>query len=112
VLVADEGATAMTRSEAERRLLRLIRAAGLPLPNTNARLDPFEVDFLWPGHRLVVEVDGFAFHSSRAAFERDRARDAELTARGYRVIRVTWRQTAAEPYVAVARIAQALGSQA
>jgi very-short-patch-repair endonuclease len=41
----------------------------------------------WPQERLVVEVDGFAYHSSRAAFERDRARDARLTqqqrARGF-----------------------------
>jgi len=28
----------------------------------------------------VVEVDGYAFQSSRSAFERDRRRDAELAA--------------------------------
>src|SRR4051812_18413022 len=47
-----------TRSEAERRLLRLVNAAGLPTPAANTRVAGYEVDFLWPGERLVVEVDG------------------------------------------------------
>lgn len=49
------------------------------------------VDFLL-GDRLVLEVDGYAFHGDRTAFERDRARDLELVARGYLVIRVSYRQ--------------------
>ena len=72
----------LTRSEAERRLLELIRAARLPEPLTNARLGRHEVDFLWPTHHLIVEVDGYAFHSSRRSFEHDRRRDAELIAIG------------------------------
>jgi very-short-patch-repair endonuclease len=109
-LVDPAGTRGFTRSEAERRLLALIRAAGLPLPRANVKLGPYEVDFLWPAQRLVVEVDGFRYHSSRVAFERDRARDAELAALGYRVVRVTWRQIAEEPYAVVARLAQAVGS--
>jgi very-short-patch-repair endonuclease len=57
---------------------------------------------------LVVEVNGYAFHSTRAAFERDRRRDADLQARGLRVIRVTWRQIVEEPEAVLVRIAQAL----
>jgi very-short-patch-repair endonuclease len=45
----------------------------------------------------VVELDGYAFHSSRAAFERDRARDAQLQLAGYRVVRVTDRRLTREP---------------
>jgi very-short-patch-repair endonuclease len=66
-----------------------------------------EVDFLWSVQRLIVEVDGFAFHSSRAAFERDRVRDAELTAAGYRVIRVTWQRLVNEPEAVIATLAAA-----
>ena len=98
----------LTRSEAEQRLLELVRRAGLPRPRTNARVSAYEVDFVWPGQRLVVEVDGYAFHSTRAAFERDRARDADLTAAGYRVVRVTWRQIVDQPEAVVARLAAAL----
>jgi very-short-patch-repair endonuclease len=107
-LVEIPGGPAPTRSEAERRLLRLVRAAGLPRPLVNTQVGRLEVDFLWPAQRLVVEVDGFRFHSSRATFERDRERDAVLAASGYTVVRVTWRQLVDEPEAVVARIAAAL----
>jgi very-short-patch-repair endonuclease len=38
-----------------------------------------------------VELDSYEFHRTRAAFEQDRARDRRLTAAGWRVARVTWR---------------------
>jgi very-short-patch-repair endonuclease len=107
VLAADR-TTTLTRSEAEEMLLALVRDADLPLPLVNQRLHGFEVGFHWPQAALVVEVDGFAFHSSRAAFERDRVRDARLQAARIEVMRVTWRQLEHEPLAVVARIAQAL----
>jgi very-short-patch-repair endonuclease len=103
---------AFTRSEAERRLLELIRAAELPEPQANVRIRDHEVDFLWRRHGLVVEVDGYAYHSTRAAFERDRRRDADLEAAGMRVHRVTWRQISHEPEALVARLAVALAPAA
>ena len=99
---------ALTRSEAERRMLRLVRDAQLPPPWVNARVAGHEVDFLWREERFVVEVDGFAAHRSRRAFERDRRRDAALAASGYTVLRVTWRQLVEAPQAVVARIAAAL----
>jgi very-short-patch-repair endonuclease len=98
----------LTRSEAERRFLALVRRARLPPPEVNVRIGPYEVDFLWRRHRLLVEVDGYAFHSSRAAFERDRRRDAELMADGFKVLRITWRRIVDEPEALVACLAQAL----
>src|SRR4051794_4892149 len=95
----------LTRSEAERRLQGLIRAAKLPRPVTNVKLAGWEVDVFWPAARLVVEVDGYAYHGNRAAFERDRRKDATLTAAGYTVIRVTWRQLKEEPLAVVALLA-------
>jgi very-short-patch-repair endonuclease len=109
VLGADEE-PALTRSEAERRLLALVRAAQLPAPRANALVGRHEVDLLWPQQRLVVEVDGFAFHSSRAAFERDRRRDAELQASGHRVLRLTWRRLVEEPEAVVAQLAALLNA--
>jgi very-short-patch-repair endonuclease len=99
---------ALTRSEAEDRLLGLLRAAELAPAAVNARVGRYEVDFLWRRERLVVEVDGYAYHATRAAFERDHLRDAELQAAGYRVVRVTWRQLVDGPEALIARIAQAL----
>ena len=81
----DLGAT--TRSPLEDAFLELCDAYGIPRPRVNAILEGYEVDFCWPELRLIVETDGFAHHGTRAAFERDRARDARLTARGWRVLR-------------------------
>jgi very-short-patch-repair endonuclease len=103
-----ERGPALTRSEAERRMLGLIRAAHLPAPRVNTRLGPYEVDFLWTRQRLVVEVDGYAYHGNRRAFEGDRERDARLAAAGYTVIRITWRQLTSGPEAVVARLAAAL----
>jgi very-short-patch-repair endonuclease/predicted transcriptional regulator of viral defense system len=103
----DQGAS-FTRSEAEDRLRTLIGRAELPPPRLNARAAGFEVDALWSDHRVVVEVDGFAFHSSRASFEADRDRDASLTAAGFTVLRVTWRHLVRGPEAFVARLAAAL----
>jgi very-short-patch-repair endonuclease len=105
-------APGLTRSEAERRLQRLIRAAKLPRPVTNVKVAGWEVDVFWPAARLVVEVDGYAYHGNRAAFERDRRKDAALVGAGYTVIRVTWRQIEEEPLAVVALLARLLGREA
>jgi hypothetical protein len=47
------------------------------------------VDFAWPEARLVVEVDGFAWHGSKAAFQRDSARQRRLQRAGWTVLRFT-----------------------
>jgi very-short-patch-repair endonuclease len=98
----------ITRNDAERKLLKLISDANLPRPLTNAPLQGYNVDFLWPAQRLIVEFDGFASHGHRHAFEKDRRRDRTLVAAGYRVIRITWRQLVEEPLAVIASVAQAL----
>jgi len=105
-LLAD--GPAFTRSEAERALLALVRRAGLPMPRTNVRVEGHEVDAFWPAHGLVLEVDGYRFHRGRAAFERDRRRDADLTAAGHRVVRMTWDALRRCPEAVAARLAGAL----
>jgi very-short-patch-repair endonuclease len=87
-----------TRSELEERFLALIAQLNLPRPHVNARVDGYEVDFYWPDQRLIVETDGAATHLTPTAFEHDRARDARLTALGYRVIRITWRRLTTRPH--------------
>jgi very-short-patch-repair endonuclease len=82
----------LTRSELERAFLRLCRRHRLPQPEVNMRVGPYEADFLWREQRLIVETDGYRHHANRGAFERDRARDAHLQSRGYRVLRFTYRQ--------------------
>jgi very-short-patch-repair endonuclease len=108
LLERDDAPPAFTRSEAEERLLALVRRAQLGAPATNVHVEGVEVDFYWRAQRLVVEVDGYAFHGGARRFERDRRRDARLMARGLRIMRVTWRQLTEEAEAVVARLAQAL----
>jgi len=107
-LLAEETGPALTRSEAEERLLILIRKAQLPPPETNVHVGNYEVDFYWRRERFVVEVDGQAFHSTTRAFENDRRRDGWLAASGIRVMRVTWKQLTNEPEALLVRLTQAL----
>ena len=90
-------ATAPTQSELELRMLRLIRDAGLPMPLVGATIAGHRADFAWPEQRLIVEIDGWAAHGNRAAFERDRARDVAHALAGWRVVRFTARRIDGRP---------------
>ena len=94
--LAQHGTT-VTRSALEVAFQRLIGDAGLPRPTANAHLHGYEVDALWPADRLVVELDGWASHRTRRAFERDRTKDATLTTAGYTVLRFTHQQVTRQP---------------
>jgi hypothetical protein len=102
VLAVHRVGSTRTRNELEERFLAICRDAGLAPDGVNVWV-PFpegggaEVDFLWRGQRLVVEVDGRDIHTTRRAFEHDRRRDQRLAILGYRVIRFTWRQVVFEP---------------
>jgi very-short-patch-repair endonuclease len=89
-------ATKRTRSELERRFLRMCVRVGLPRPEVNVSIAVggrhLEVDFLWRDAGLIVEVDGQRYHGTASAFERDRRRDQRLQLAGWRVARFTWRQ--------------------
>lgn len=99
---------ALTRSETERLCRRLLKAAGLPQPQTNRRVENVEADFLWPEQRVVLEVDTITFHGHPRAFEWDRRKTLILEAAGYHVIRITRRQLEEEPLWVIAQIARAL----
>ena len=45
----------------------------------------------------MVEVDGYAFHSMRGAFERDRRKDVDLEVAGFPVTRFTDDQVIYDP---------------
>jgi hypothetical protein len=94
-----------TRRDFERRALALFARAGLPSPAVNSLVGEFEVDFCWPGRRLIVEADSFEFHGTRAAFERDRRRDQQLRIAGWTTVRITWRQLCEQPADLIAAIA-------
>ena len=96
------------KSYLERLFLALVRKAGLPLPEVNVCIEGRERDFVWRDERLVIEVDGYAYHSSRAAIRRDKARDRELTAALWRPARFTYEEIAFEADATTTEIADLL----
>lgn len=111
-LATAAGWRGITRSELEDRFRAVIADAGLPTPAMNCHLDlgssTIEADAVWHPARLIVELDGYAFHRTHAAFERDRARDRAAVAAGWRVIRITWRQLASDAVTVTRDLRRAL----
>ncbi len=94
ILDLADGRSLPTRSELEDRFLRFLRMHGLLMPATNVRVDTrrggFEVDCHWPEVGLVVELDGYRFHSGGIARTRDARKERALVAAGLAVMHVTW----------------------
>jgi hypothetical protein len=97
-----------TDSPLEDAFLALCDSHGIPRPLVQPIVEGYRVDFCWPHARVVVETDGFEHHGTRAAFERDRARDAHLTACGWRVLRFTAAQLDGDA-ASVAAVLRAVG---
>jgi len=88
-------------SVAERTLARAAWRAGLRGLLVNQPVCGYVADLYEPELRLVVEVDGYRFHSSRDAFHHDRVRQNALVAAGCTVLRFTAEQVLADPARAV-----------
>lgn len=78
---------------------------GLKMPQVNVKVCGYEVDDYWPEHRLVLELDGGAFHSDPMAVRRDAVKTGKLEASGLRVVRVPYDDVAQDPASVVERIA-------
>ncbi len=103
-----------TESRLEERFLPFIRANGLPLPRLNEWIPlgdrRYRVDCRWPGTREIVELDGWADHGTRTAFQRDRERDRRLRAAGFGLTRITWTQLEREPEAVAADLRRLLAA--
>jgi very-short-patch-repair endonuclease len=92
-LTHERSATAApTRSHLEDDFLRFLRRHRLPIPELNQRIAGYEVDAVWRDRRLIVELDGYAYHATPQAFERDRERDATFLTAGFSTLRITRRR--------------------
>jgi very-short-patch-repair endonuclease len=93
-----------TRSELEDAFLAFCEHFKLPRPKVNMKVGDYEVDFYFEAERLIVELDGYAYHSDRASFERDRTRDLDAKADGIETVRITHRQITKQPGRLAARL--------
>lgn len=110
--LADGGA----RSEAERRGHRLVRRAGLQGWRANAEVllpgyGPVIADMLFDAERVVVEIDGWAYHRDLRAFLVDGPRQSALVAAGWVVLRTHWYELHEEPDVFLGRLRRTLASR-
>jgi very-short-patch-repair endonuclease len=102
----------VTLSRLEKRFLARLRAASLPPPEVNRRVDGRYVDCRWPRHRLTVELDGYRYHQTRHAWEQDRQREREARARGDEIRRYTWRDVTENPEPMLQDLRRLLGRPA
>jgi predicted transcriptional regulator of viral defense system len=102
---------ARARSDLEILLLGLCERYGLPIPQVNVYIGQWLVDAHWPDQKVVVEVDGWQGHRSRAQMEDDHQRDLELRRAGYTVLRYTRRQLIDSPAAVAADLLLHLGGE-
>jgi very-short-patch-repair endonuclease len=106
-LARHEPKLALTRSDTERRFLRLCDRAGLPTPEVNEPVGRMRIDMVWPALRLAVELDGYEGHHTPAQMERDRRRELHARRAGLTLIRYTWSQVRYEADLVVADLSSA-----
>lgn len=84
-----------TKSELERRFIRYCTRHGVPHPTRrNHPVADHKADCVYERECLVVELDGRAHHQRRAQIKQDHRRDADYQLAGYRILRLTWEETA------------------
>ena len=104
---ASDGA----RSEAERLLVKLLRAAGITGWRTNYPVGGYEVDVAFPRQKVAIEADGWAFHSDQEVFQDDRERQNNIALLGWQVLRFTWLDLTEYPQRVIAEIRFAISAR-
>jgi very-short-patch-repair endonuclease len=95
VAAADRSA-----SVAGRRLVRLLREAGVSGWRCGIVDAGHVLDLAFPAHRVVVGVDGWAWHLDATRVEADE----QLVRRGWTVLRYTWHDLVGRPDCVIAEI--------
>ncbi len=96
------------RSEAERLLVALLRADGLAGWRAQLPSCGYVIDVAFPGRRLAIEVDGWAWHRDAERCNADLHRQNVLVNAGWTVLRFTWHQLVHEPKLVIRHIRTAL----
>jgi very-short-patch-repair endonuclease len=94
----------------ERRFLRLVKQAGLRRPASNVPWGRWNIDALWLGENVAIELDGRDVHTRRAQFQRDREKDRELQLDGLKALRYTWADLTRRPATVTAECCRACAS--
>jgi hypothetical protein len=101
VIVAERDPDAPpAKGRFETLLQRLLVGAGLPAPTRQLVLaqegaDRYRVDFIWPEHGLVLEADGYRWHSGKKRWQKGLDRGNALALVDLRTLHVSWDDEAA-----------------
>jgi very-short-patch-repair endonuclease len=100
-------------SRFETRLLRMLKARGLPPPKCQHRVElpsgrKVRVDFAYPEAMLAIEADSYRHHSSLTDWSRDHVRNNGLMSLGWRVLPVTHQDLTVRPALIADQIARLL----
>jgi very-short-patch-repair endonuclease len=99
-------------SEAERRLHRLLRKAGITGWKANRPIvlndSTFYVDIIFRKLKLVIEIDGRLYHAGAEVFETDRWRQNLLVLNGWLVLRFTWAMIEEHPEKVIGMVREAI----
>lgn len=104
-----DASTGLSDSGLETLVVAPLRRQGLPV-RQQVKIAGRFVDVL-VGERLVLQIDGYEFHSSTAQRSSDIAHDAELRLRGYTVLRLSYRQIVHEWTVVERMIQRAVAAR-
>ena len=99
------------RSEAERLVVALLRGSGITGWTANFPVGPYVADFAFPAQKVIIEVDGWAFHSDQEAFQKDRKRQNKLALMGWQVLRFTWLDLTMNPERVLSEIRSAISAR-
>ena len=107
-VLGEDSGRGITRSRAERAFRKLIRDARLPPPLVNQPLGRYVPDFMWPEHRLIVEIDSYGFHGGPGGFQKDHDKDLFYRQAGFDVLRPTRHHVVYEPARVLVAVVQGL----
>ena len=110
--ILDPDLVAPTRSRFERTFRAALRQGRSPDAGDRPSDPSFHGRLRMAGRARRGRNDGWTFHGNRFAFEDDRARDAFLIARGWIVVRVTWRRLKESPMLVMVQLGQTLARRA
>jgi very-short-patch-repair endonuclease len=109
-LLADRE-SGVPESQLEREFLAVVEAFHLPVPIRQEAVGPYRVDFIYPDHGILIELDGRMWHGTAEAFHDDRTRQNRLALAGYElVLRFTWRHVSGEPSYVARTMSEALSA--
>ena len=105
---------AMPLTVLENKFLGVLRSGGIDEPESQVSVESdvgekWRLDFVYPHHKVLIEVDGRRFHAARRREKNDMHRDNVMNVRGWTVLRFTWEDVVTDPEYVLDLVRQALG---